>query len=222
MNQIQELSFSHETLTMPLQLLNQKPRNHFKIYVLKLIFTKTLHFIFQITSRSSSSTRQNTENSSSIFSVENCIETKSTLSQFSSQSSNTFISTNSMSTVNSLTLDEIVVSPPESMESQSSINRGEVRKSKSKMRTYLKKCKNAIIGQHSQVEDIRPIATHDTTANSCTSWYLDENDDSKESTEQIFGVQSINFEQPVDKGIESDDLKEASFNDSPIIEVTLF
>lgn len=99
-----------------------------------------------------------------------------------------------MNSGQSLTLEEILVSPSEIMESQLSINRSEVRKSKSKMRTYLKKCKDVFISPQQQAEDIRPISTQDNVSSSCTSWYLDN-----DFAETKSGAQSINFEQPADK-----------------------
>ena len=147
-------------------------------------------FLYQITSRSTS--RENTDNPTA-YSVEENNDLESTFSNCSSQSTGTFKSAIS-STGHSLALEEILVSPPEIMDNQQSINRGEIRKSKSKMRTYLKKCKDAIIGQNQQVEDIPPISIQETSANSCTSWYLDS-EDSKDISDEIFGVQSINFEE---------------------------
>ena len=64
----------------------------------------------------------------------------------------------------------------------------EVRRSKSKVRTYLKKCKDALIGgsssssSHGHADDILacPITHHEAVSQcgATSSWYLDEIDDS--------------------------------------------
>lgn len=61
--------------------------------------------------------------------------------------------------------------------STTTITRSEIRRSKSKVRSYLKKCKNAIIGTtsgHSDNED--PITHHEPISqqSATSSWYLDE------------------------------------------------
>lgn len=61
--------------------------------------------------------------------------------------------------------------------STTTITRAEIRRSKSKVRSYLKKCKNAIIGTtsgHSDNQD--PITHHEPISQQSTtsSWYLDE------------------------------------------------
>lgn len=61
--------------------------------------------------------------------------------------------------------------------STTTITRAEIRRSKSKVRTYLKKCKNAIIGTtsgHSDNQD--PITHHEPISqqSATSSWYLDE------------------------------------------------
>lgn len=173
-------------------------------------------FIYQITTRSTSTTRQNAENNPSAYSVEDNDDLESTLSHCSSQSTGTFKSATSMNTGQSLTLEEVFVSPSEIMDNQQSINRGEIRKSKSKMRTYLKKCKDAIIGQNQQVEDIRPISTQET--NSCTSWYLDS-EETKEISEEIFGVQSINFNESVYSESDAAEPKISTAYETPTSEV---
>lgn len=62
--------------------------------------------------------------------------------------------------------------------STTTITRAEIRRSKSKVRSYLKKCKNAIIGTttsgHSDNQD--PITHHEPISqqSATSSWYLDE------------------------------------------------
>lgn len=61
--------------------------------------------------------------------------------------------------------------------SSTTITRTEIRRSKSKVRSYLKKCKNAIIGTtsgHSDNQD--PITHHEPISqqSATSSWYLDE------------------------------------------------
>lgn len=63
------------------------------------------------------------------------------------------------------------------------MDRCEVRKSKSKVRSYLKRCKDALYGH--QNEETCSITVHEdipqSTASSTTSWYLTEIDDSSDS-----------------------------------------
>jgi hypothetical protein len=54
---------------------------------------------------------------------------------------------------------------------ESSISRNDVRKSKSKVRSYLKKCKDAIYG-HSNDETCTITVHEDLPQSSNTSWYL--------------------------------------------------
>lgn len=56
------------------------------------------------------------------------------------------------------------------------LSRNDFRKSKSKMKIYLKKCKDALIGQQQQMpEDTCPITHHEAVSQSPnTSWYLDD------------------------------------------------
>lgn len=79
---------------------------------------------------------------------------------------------------------------PTTSSSSGCINRSEVRRSKSKVRTYLRKCKDALIGgsstgntsgggSHNHHED-SSITHHEAVsqcATSTSSWYLDETDD---------------------------------------------
>lgn len=66
-------------------------------------------------------------------------------------------------------LEEIVVS--QSAMEASSISRSDVRKSKSKVRSYLKKCKDALYGHHSD-ESCGITVNEDLPQSSNTSWYL--------------------------------------------------
>ena len=62
------------------------------------------------------------------------------------------------------------------------MDRCEVRKSKSKVRSYLKRCKDALYGHQS--EETCSITVHEDipqSSASTTSWYLTENDDSNDS-----------------------------------------
>lgn len=63
------------------------------------------------------------------------------------------------------------------------MDRCEVRKSKSKVRSYLKRCKDALYGH--QNEETCSITVHEdipqSTIASTTSWYLTETDDSNDS-----------------------------------------
>lgn len=64
----------------------------------------------------------------------------------------------------------------------SGICRSEVRRSKSKVRSYLRKCKDALIGssQQQQPNGGEPITHHEAVSQCATatsSWYLDEVDD---------------------------------------------
>lgn len=63
------------------------------------------------------------------------------------------------------------------------MDRCEVRKSKSKVRSYLKRCKDALYGHQS--EETCSITVHEdipqSTIASTTSWYLTETDDSNDS-----------------------------------------
>lgn len=56
------------------------------------------------------------------------------------------------------------------------LSRNDFRKSKSKMKIYLKKCKDALIGQQQPMpEDTCPITHHEAVSQSPnTSWYLDD------------------------------------------------
>jgi hypothetical protein len=54
---------------------------------------------------------------------------------------------------------------------ESSISRSDVRKSKSKVRTYLKRCKDALYG-HSSDETCTITVNEDLPQSSNTSWYL--------------------------------------------------
>jgi hypothetical protein len=65
-------------------------------------------------------------------------------------------------------LDEIVVNQTVM---ESSISRSDVRKSKSKVRTYLKRCKDALYG-HSTDETCTVTVNEDLPQSSNTSWYL--------------------------------------------------
>jgi hypothetical protein len=65
-------------------------------------------------------------------------------------------------------LDEIVVNQTVM---ESSISRSDVRKSKSKVRTYLKRCKDALYG-HSSDETCTITVNEDLPQSSNTSWYL--------------------------------------------------
>lgn len=63
--------------------------------------------------------------------------------------------------------------------SSSTIARSEIRRSKSKVRSYLKKCKNAIIGTTStsgNTDNQDPITHHEPISqqSATSSWYLDE------------------------------------------------
>lgn len=105
---------------------------------------------------------------------------------------------NSSLSVDPSKLEEIVVNQTMDTATHSGINRGEVRKSKSKVRSYLKKCKDAIYGH--QVPDDTCIITvnEDLPQSSNTSWYLAE----IESNEII---KQINFEKEKEqlKNVES-------------------
>lgn len=105
---------------------------------------------------------------------------------------------NSSLSVDPSKLEEIVVNQTMDTATHSGINRGEVRKSKSKVRSYLKKCKDAIYGH--QVADDTCIITvnEDLPQSSSTSWYLAE----IESNEI---VKQINFEKEKEqlKNVES-------------------
>lgn len=83
-------------------------------------------------------------------------------------------------------LEEIVVS--QSAMETSSISRSDVRKSKSKVRSYLKKCKDALYGHHSD-ESCSITVNEDLPQSSNTSWYLTtaESSDSanKSSADQL-------------------------------------
>lgn len=81
---------------------------------------------------------------------------------------------NSSLSVDPSKLEEIVVNQTMDTASHSGISRGEVRKSKSKVRSYLKKCKDAIYG-HQVVDDTCIITVNeDLPQSSTTSWYLAE------------------------------------------------
>lgn len=56
------------------------------------------------------------------------------------------------------------------------MDRSEVRKSKSKVRSYLKRCKDALYGHQHQNEETCTITVHEDlpSPSSCTSWYLTE------------------------------------------------
>ncbi|CAO1362950.1 unnamed protein product [Diamesa serratosioi] len=88
-------------------------------------------------------------------------------------SSQTLASSSTLS-VDPSKLEEIVVNQTMDIATHSGINRGEVRKSKSKVRSYLKKCKDAIYGH--QITDDTCIITvnEDLPQSSNTSWYLAE------------------------------------------------
>lgn len=79
-----------------------------------------------------------------------------------------------MSTVSSMGLEEIIAFNTTTVDNESILIGAEVRRSKSRVRSYLKKCKDAIIGG----------ASHDDTANgdhreaicqrATSSWYVNE------------------------------------------------
>lgn len=69
-------------------------------------------------------------------------------------------------------LEEIVVqSENEKGPPMTSITRNEIRKSKTRLKSYFKRCKDALIGIHS--EDTCPITN---TEQASTSWYLDDDE----------------------------------------------
>lgn len=72
---------------------------------------------------------------------------------------------------------EDAISADVELGSSSTIARSEIRRSKSKVRSYLKKCKNAIIGTTSGHTDNQdPITHHEPISqqSATSSWYLDE------------------------------------------------
>lgn len=60
------------------------------------------------------------------------------------------------------------------------MDRNEVRKSKSKMRSYLKRCKDALYGHQQQSEESCTITVHENSSTN-TSWYLTEDMDTTTS-----------------------------------------
>lgn len=79
----------------------------------------------------------------------------------------------SASLSDSVKLEEIVINQTTS----SAMDRSEVRKSKSKVRNYLKRCKDALYGHPS--EETCTITVHENqpcSSSSGTSWYLTEID----------------------------------------------
>ncbi|XP_070494733.1 uncharacterized protein Pura isoform X3 [Chironomus tepperi] len=83
-------------------------------------------------------------------------------------------SSSSSSTLHDSKLEEIIVN--------TTMDRCEVRKSKSKVRSYLKRCKDALYGH--QNDETCSITVHEDipqSSASTTSWYLTETDDSNDS-----------------------------------------
>lgn len=92
-----------------------------------------------------------------------------------------------------------------SSENVPSINRTEVRRSKSRVRSYLKKCKDVLIGtqqqnqqhQHQQQsDDTRPITHEPVSQNpSTSSWYLDDNEVVESKSINTEGICNTNVNQ---------------------------
>lgn len=79
----------------------------------------------------------------------------------------------SATSANAIGLDE-VVSINSSVDTESMLSRAEVRRSKSRVRSYLKKCKDAIYGPSSH-EDSCPISHHEPISQRATSsWYVND------------------------------------------------
>lgn len=121
-------------------------------------------------------------------------------------------------------LEEIIINQATTMTTTAAaaaaMDRCEVRKSKSRVRSYLKKCKDALYGHPS--EETCTITVHEnphstTAASSGTSWYLTEID----TTASLDGIKMCNIEiQQLPKGTNQADEQEAIDNEIKCISMT--
>jgi hypothetical protein len=97
-------------------------------------------------------------------------------------------------------LEEIVINQTTAMD------RSEVRKSKSKVRSYLKRCKDALYGHQHQNEETCTITVHEDppSSSSCTSWYLTEADTRKSSEMCNTGASRTNHESDEQEALDNE------------------